>query len=94
MTMTETSLDYTGPENRGICGFCGGEEGGYAKQDPSGTWKAACWKCVKPANAGAPQPKREQVGTVFTEDLDAEENQTKKKKAKGMAPSGHRPKVF
>ena len=92
--MVETVLEYTGPENRGICGFCGEEEGGYAKQDPSGTWKAACWACVRPTQASAPQPKRQTVGTVYT-DVDADaEGEKPKKKNPGMAPSAHRPKVL
>ena len=87
----EPGCEWTSPDNRGVCGFCGGVEGGYAKKDPSGTWKPACWSCVKPENQSIPQ-KRNQVGTVFTEDLDTEEI-IKKKKNPGMSPSTHRPKV-
>jgi hypothetical protein len=84
-------LGYTGPENRGTCGFCDGEEGGYAKKDGKGEWQAACWPCVRPDTAGLEQPKRKLVGTVFTGvDLDDE---PAIKKAKGMAPSTNRPKV-
>lgn len=83
-------LDYTGPENRGTCGFCGGEEGGYAKNDDNGTWQAACWPCVRPETAGLAQPKRNIVGTVFT---DTEDDKPEPKKSKGMSPSTHRPKT-
>lgn len=86
----EPGCEWTSPDNRGVCGFCGGEEGGYAKKDDAGHWQPACWPCVKPA-VRIPQPKRERVGTVYTEDLDAEE--VVKKKNPGMAPSTHRPKV-
>lgn len=44
----QNELEHTTPENRGVCGFCGKEEGGYAKQK-NGVWVAACWNCVKPA---------------------------------------------
>ena len=88
----DPALDYTGPENRGVCGFCGKEENGYAKRDADGKWQAACWPCVKPATFGAPQPKREMVGTVYT-DVDADEPEKPKKKNPGMAPSTHRLKV-
>jgi len=91
--MGVATLDYTGPENRGTCGFCGGEEGGYAKKDDNGKWQAACWPCVRPGGAGAAQPKRKLVGTVFT-DVDSDDNEKPRtKKSPGMAPSTHRPKV-
>jgi len=88
----EPNCEWTSPDNRGRCGFCNGEEGGYAKKDAKGVWQAACWPCVKPEKQLKPQ-KREQIGTVFTEDLDAEETIVKKKKNPGMKPSTHRPKV-
>ena len=87
--MVDTALDYTGPENRGVCGFCGKEENGYAKRDANGNWQAACWPCVKPAGR-MKQEKRVQVGTTYT---DVDEPEVKKKKNPGMAPSTHRPKV-
>jgi hypothetical protein len=87
-------LGYTGPENRGRCGFCNGEEGGYAKKDGKGEWQAACWPCVRPDTAGLEQPKRQTVGTVYTDvDADTPEEKPKTKKSQGMAPSSHRPKV-
>lgn len=89
----DPALEYTGPENRGICGFCGGEEGGYAKKDAKGKWQAACWPCVRPTSAGAPQPKRVLVGTVYTDDSADEDEKPQKKKSPGMAPSTYRPKV-
>jgi hypothetical protein len=90
MNKVDASLEYTGPSDRGRCGFCGGVEGGYAKQDACGTWKAACWECVKPVPL--PPQKRQHVGTIFTEDLDAEDKI--QKRAKGLAPSTHRPKTL
>ena len=91
--MVDKELEHTWPDARGKCGFCGKEENGYAKQDSSGKWRAACWSCVRPEKAGAPQPKRQTVGTVYT-DIDAdEEEKPKTKKAPGMAPSTYRPKV-
>jgi hypothetical protein len=87
-------LDYTWPGERGVCGFCGKEEGGYAKKDANGEWQAACWPCVRPEGAGAAQPKRKLVGTIFT-DADAEEEMPKAvKKSPGIAPSTNRPKVL
>ena len=88
----EPGCEWTSPDNRGVCGFCGGEEGGYAKKNADGVWTPACWPCVRPANSGAAQPKRERVGTAYT-DVDAEEEKPTKAKAKGMAPSTYRPKV-
>ena len=88
---SEEACIHTDPENRGVCGFCGNEEEGYAKPK-DGIWVAACWKCVRPAAAGAAQPKRKIIGTVYTDrDEDAEEPVAKKKQ--GMAPSSYRPKV-
>jgi hypothetical protein len=87
----EPALEYTFPGARGICGFCGQEENGYAKRDAEGAWQAACWVCVRPA-VRAKQEKRAFVGTVYTE-VDAEEFEKPKKKNPGLAPSGHRPKV-
>jgi hypothetical protein len=87
----ESGLEWTSPDNRGKCGFCGGVEGGYAKRDAEGVWQAACWPCVKPAKQLSPE-KRKPVGTVYTEDLDAEEV-VQKKKNPGLAPSTYRPKV-
>lgn len=66
--IVEPGCEWTSPDNRGVCGFCGGEEGGYAKCDESGKWQPACWNCVKPTNASAPQPKRAKVGTTVTEE--------------------------
>jgi len=88
----DPAQEYTSPEDRGKCGFCGGEEGGYCKQDDQGKWQPACWSCIKPTPL--PPQKREPVGTVFHEDLDTEEKIVKKKdKSPGMAPSTYRPKV-
>ncbi len=84
------ALDYTGPENRGKCGFCGKEEGGYAKKDTNGMWQAACWPCVKPENAGAVQQKRNLVGTVYT---DTRDDKPAVKKSPGIAPATHRPRT-
>ena len=78
MSDNDAGLEYTFPGNRGRCFFCGGEEGGYAKRAKNGEWQASCWSCVKPDNQSIPQ-KRNQVGTVFTEDLDTEEIIKKKK---------------
>jgi hypothetical protein len=89
MTITQ-ALDYTGPENRGKCGFCGKEEGGYAKKDANGEWQAACWPCVKPKNATAVQSKRNLVGTAFT---DTSDDKPAARKSPGMAPSAHRPRT-
>jgi hypothetical protein len=86
------ALDYTGPENRGECGFCHKEEGGYAKKDADGTWQAACWLCVKPESSGAAQTKRAPVGSTFTDTNDADTDKPAKK-SRGIAPSSHRPKT-
>jgi hypothetical protein len=88
----EPGTEWTSPDNRGVCGFCGGEEGGYAKRDANGKWQPSCWPCVKPTGPRAPQAKRVMVGTVYT-DVDVDEPEIKKKKNLGMAPSTHRPKV-
>lgn len=90
--VVEPGCEWTSPDNRGVCGFCGGEEGGYAKKDANGKWQPACWPCVRPEKSGAAQPKRERVGTIYTEDQDTEEI-IKKKKNPGLAPSTYRPKV-
>lgn len=91
--MVDPVLAHTWPDARGKCGFCGKEENGYAKKDAQGNWQAACWKCVRPVSAGAAQPKRQTVGTVYT-DIDAEKAEpVAKKKNPGMAPSTYRPKV-
>lgn len=87
----DPGCEWTSPDNRGVCAGCGGTEGGYAKRDPMGHWRPFCWSCVKPEMQSQPQ-KRNQVGTVYTEDLDTEEI-IKKKKNPGMPPSTHRPKV-
>jgi hypothetical protein len=89
----DSALAYTFPEERGVCGFCGKEEGGYAKRDSNGKWQAACWKCVKPEHAGSSQVKRETVGTAFTE-TSVEEEKPKVKKNPGIPPSTHRAKVL
>ncbi len=91
---TNPALTHTEPGNRGVCGFCGQEEGGYAKKNPNGAWKASCWKCVKPVG-DFPQPKRKPVGSsLIVADADADIKPAEvKKKAPGMAPSTHRPKV-
>jgi hypothetical protein len=92
----DPELAYTFPESRGKCGFCGKEENGYAKRDEkTGKVKAACWKCVRPAAASAPQAKRKPVGTVFVDtDLDVvAAPEPEKKKAPGLAPSTYRPAV-
>ena len=67
----DPGTEWTDPDHRGVCGFCGKEEGGYAKRDANGKWTAACWPCVRPTGARAPQAKRATVGTVYT-DVDAE----------------------
>jgi hypothetical protein len=90
--VVEPGTEWTSPDNRGVCGVCGGEEGGYAKRDANGKWQPLCWLCVKPIGARAPQAKRETVGTIYT-DVDAEEPEKPKKKNPGLAPSTHRPKV-
>ncbi len=64
----EPGCEWTSPENRGVCGFCGGEEGGYAKRDENGKWQPACWPCVRPATSEATQLKRATVGTTYTDD--------------------------
>lgn len=87
----EPGCEWTSPDNRGVCGFCGKPEGGYALRAEDGTWKPACWPCAKPKNPPPHQTKKKPVGTVFTEDLDTEE--VVKKKNPGMAPSNHRPRV-
>jgi hypothetical protein len=89
--VVEPGCEWTDPDHRGVCGFCGGEEGGYAKRDANGKWQPACWPCVAPAVRKPPQ-KREMVGTVYT-DMNVEEPEVKKKKNPGMAPSTYRPKV-
>ena|ERR1035437_4668996 len=94
------ATDYTFPEDRGICGFCGKSENGYAEKDASGNWQAACWSCVKPSKEQrdmgyAQQQKKKTVGTVFT-DVDADADEVKSKMVKknpGIAPSNYRPKV-
>jgi len=48
-------------ELHGKCGFCSGQEQGYAKKDENGNWKLACWKCVKPKNL-QPPTKRSLTG--------------------------------
>lgn len=86
---------YTFPGERGECGFCGKEEGGYAKKDANGDWQAACWPCVRPLVVGASQVKRKFVGTVYT-DVNADADEVKPKAVKknpGIAPSNYRPKV-
>ena len=89
----DPALEYTSPENRGVCGFCGGEEGGYAKKDSNGKWRAACWACVKPADSDNPQPKRKKAAPPPPEiDMDVEKPQPKR--APGIPPSTHRPKVL
>lgn len=97
-TPPDAARAYTSPENRGLCGFCGKEEGGYAKQDSKGKWQAACWPCVRPAAANAPQPKRHMIRSLTTNSVivtgDPDENPAPiKGKAPGMAPSSYRPKV-
>lgn len=59
----DPALQHTEPETRGVCGFCGKEEGGYAAQK-NGKWVAACWDCVKPTQPGPPQ-KRNPVGSLL-----------------------------
>lgn len=66
------AIGYTFPDARGICGFCGGEENGYAKRDDNGKMKAACWSCINKDRILVEQQKRKKVGTIFTEDLDVE----------------------
>jgi hypothetical protein len=91
--MVANVLDHTWPDARGKCGFCGKEENGYAKKDVNGKWQATCWPCVRPASAAAAQPKRNTVGTVYTEVGTDEDEKPESKKNPGMAPSTHRPKV-
>jgi hypothetical protein len=56
--------EYTSPENRGTCHFCGKDEGGYAKADKGGVFYAACWPCVKPTGP-FPEQKRRPVGSAL-----------------------------
>lgn len=56
--------EYTSPENRGTCFFCGGVEGGYAKADKDGVFRASCWPCVKPTGP-FPEQKRRPVGSAL-----------------------------
>jgi hypothetical protein len=95
--MQSEATDYTFPENRGTCGFCGEPEDGYAKKDNAGRFQAACWPCINKDRVISDQPKRKPVGTVFTEDLDTDDQISKRekaaKKAQGIAPSDYRPKV-
>jgi hypothetical protein len=91
-TKRDTATDYTFPEDRGVCGFCGKEENGYAKRDANGEWQAACWLCVRPENSTTTQSKRATVGTVFT-DVNTDEEKPTPKKVPGLAPSSYRPKV-
>ena len=96
MLPSNPALVYTSPEDRGKCGFCGKEEGGYAKRDGNGLWQAACWKCVRPAAASAPQPKRKTVGIIPNGVVvigGDEESATVVGKRQGLAPSSYRPKV-
>jgi hypothetical protein len=86
----EPGCEWTDPDHRGVCGFCGGEEGGYAKKDAKGVWQPACWPCVKPLKQLVPE-KRVIVGTVYTE-IEPDEP-APKKKSPGLAPSTYRPKV-
>ena len=88
----ESGCEWTSPDARGICGFCGGEENGYALRAEDGTWKPACWPCAKPKNPPVIVTKKAQVGTTYTEDLDAESAKPKSK-SPGMASNTHRPKV-
>lgn len=87
----EPGCEWTSPGNRGVCGFCGDEEGGYAIRNKDGKWTPACWPCARPKNPPPPLEKRPSIGTVYT-DIDAEPEPTKKKNP-GIAPSKHRPKV-
>jgi hypothetical protein len=88
------ATDYTFPEARGKCGFCGKAEAGYAKKDAKGEWQSACWPCVRPASSGAAQSKRQTVGTIFTSiDDEKDDEKPTKKKNPGIAPSNYRPKV-
>ena len=89
----DSALRYTAPDNRGICGFCGETEGGYAKRDENGKLQAACWDCVKP-KVTTPQQKRNFVGTIYTDPEPEEVKAPAKKKNPGLAPSTHRPKVL
>lgn len=59
-------LEYTTPENRGKCFFCGGTEEGYAKRDGKGDYRPSCWSCVKPVGVLRDQ-KRRLVGSVIPE---------------------------
>ena len=88
----EPGCEWTSPENRGVCGFCGGEEGGYARRDADGNWQPACWPCVRPKTPLPPMQKRATIGTVFT-DLNEVDEPVQKKKNPGMAPSKQRQKV-
>jgi hypothetical protein len=88
----EPGCEWTDPEHRGRCGFCGGMEGGYAKRNEKGEWTASCWPCVRPKNPPPPMAKRATIGTVYTE-IDVDEPEKPKKKNPGLSPSTHRPKV-
>lgn len=92
---TDPALAYASLEESVTCGFCGSNyDWGYAKRDADGKWRAACWSCVKPESAGAPQPKRAQVGNVVLEpDFDAGGPPNIGVKAPGLAPSTFRPRT-
>lgn len=72
VAVMDFELEYTTPESRGACGFCGKEENGYAKRDEKGNWKACCWKCIKP-DVIPPDPVRRKVGTVHEEPVESAE---------------------
>ncbi len=88
----EPGTEWTSPEKRGVCGFCGKEEGGYAKKDAYGKWQPACWPCARPKNPPPPMKKRATIRIVYTE-IEVDEPAPKKKNP-GLAPSNHRPKVL
>ena len=43
----ERGADYTFPEDRGVCGFCGEEENGYALRDKDGKFQPATPLIIK-----------------------------------------------
>ena len=95
--MPNNAADHTEPDCRGNCGFCSNQEDGYAKIDGDGKLQASCWPCINKDRVISEQPKRQPVGTVFTEDLDTDAQIKKREKAAkhapGLAPSDYRPKV-
>lgn len=107
MSTIEPGTEWTAPDNRGTCKFCGEEENGYAKQDAKGKWHPACWLCVKPKNPPAPMKPRKKIVTppaeIIAEPVKQEKtiatdsssplHKGRTKLAPGMRPSVQRRKV-